>query len=111
MIGKSVGGWHWQWKDRFLRLWSPKGRVAAVIGFNEKLGWLWSLADSPGHRAKDQETAVREVLNALEMPDRVRAELLSIILHELARIAKIEAENDADFGGPESNDTKEAENA
>ena len=109
MIGKSVGGWHWQWKGKFLRLWSPKGRVAAVIGFNEKLGWLWSLADSPGHRAKDQETAVREVLNALEMLDRVRAELLSIILHELARIAKIEAENDADFSGPEGSETNKAE--
>ena len=38
MIGKSVEGWHWQWKGKFLRLWSPSGRVAAVIGFNLKLG-------------------------------------------------------------------------
>ena len=109
MIGKSVGGWHWQWKDKFLRLWSPKGRVAAVISFNEKLGWLWSLADSPGHKAKDQETAVREVLNALEMPDRVRAELLSIILQEFARIRKMEAENDAEPSSAEGNETDEAE--
>lgn len=111
MIGKSVEGWHWQWKGKFLRLWSPSGRVAAVIGFNLKLGWMWSLPKSLGHRAKDAETAVREVLDSLEMEPRVRAELLSIALHEFARIAKLEAENDADFSGPESNDTKEAENA
>lgn len=108
MIGKSVGGWHWQWKDKFLRLWSPKGRVAAVISFNEKLGWLWSLADSPGHKAKDQETAVREVLNALEMPYRVRAELLSIILREFARLRRIEAKNDVEHNGPESDEAEVA---
>jgi hypothetical protein len=108
MIGTSVGGWHWQWKDKFLRLWSPKGRVAAVINFNKKLGWLWSLSDSPGYKAKNQETAAREVLDALEIPDRVRAELLSIILHEFARLAKIEAENDADFSGPESDEAEVA---
>lgn len=101
MIGKSIEGWHWQWKGKFLRLWSPKGRVAAVIGFNLKLGWMWSLPRSLGHKAQDAESAVREVLDALEMESRVRAELLSIALQEFARIRKIEAENDADFTGAE----------
>lgn len=109
MIGKSVGGWHWQWKGKFLRLWSPSGRVAAVIGFNLKLGWMWSRWDSFGHKAKDQETAVREVLNALDMPDRIRTELLAIILQEFGRIRKMEAENDAEPSSAEGNETSEAE--
>ena len=42
------------------------------------------------------------------MEPRVRAELLSIALHEFARIAKLEAENDADFSGPEGNESDKA---
>src|SRR5690554_5858885 len=98
MIGKSVDGWRWQWKGEFLRLWSPSGSVAAVIGFNLKLGWMWSLPKSLGNKTKNAETAVREVLSELEMPERVRAELLSNALRELARLKKIEAENEFDSG-------------
>lgn len=105
MIGKSIDGWRWQWKGEFLRLWSPSGNVAAVIGFNLKLGWMWSLPKSLGHKVKDTETAVREVLGALEMPERVRAELLSIALRELVRLKKLEAENEFD-GGEGGDDDK-----
>jgi len=70
---------------------------------------MWSRWDSFGHKATDQETAVREVLNALEMPDRIRTELLAIILQEFARIRKMEAENDAEPSSAEGNETNEAE--
>lgn len=69
--------------------------VAAVISFNPKLGWIWSLRESLGHKATDEQAAVRAALAALEMEERVRAHLLAIALEEFARLRKIEAENDA----------------
>ena len=92
MIQRQVDGWYWNWKKtKFLVLIRPNGRMAAVISFNKKLGWMWCLRRGPSHKVTDVLTAIRQVLEAFDMKEKTREGLFAVVRDELVRLGKIDA--------------------